>query len=171
MFLSLESGKNKSFYIANITMDENKYRETYHLVNQLRCVFEKAVISRQCICSLSRRFNLADREGIACTFSEKHAICDQLLTLLRSNASFALQMHDIDGPLPHAKEIKVQVGGLEGLSQAILASESEHKSTIDIASLIQHAESNFGQIESFPYSEIMKSIARFKGRQHRKGKM
>ena len=149
-------------------MEEDQYRETYHTINQLRCIFEKAIISRQCACHLSLRFNLADREGIACTSSMNHDRCQQLLRLLRTNASFTLQMYDINGPLPHAKEIKVQVGGLNGLSQVVFPDEQNNTPVTDIAGLIQRAEVIFGPVESLPYSEIIKAIARFKGRQHKK---
>ncbi|MCW9023449.1 MAG: hypothetical protein OQK73_02090 [Gammaproteobacteria bacterium] len=150
-------------------MEEDQYRKTYGEINQLKCVFEKAINSRQCACSQSQRFNLADREGVACQTPVRHEKCVQLLVLMRSNASFSLQMQKVEGPLPHAREIKVQVGGLQGL-QVALGQDVESKAIMDIDGLIQKAESTFGQIENFPYPEIIKSISRYKGRQRRQSR-
>lgn len=151
-------------------MEEDQYRKTYREINQLKCVFEKAINSRQCACSQSQRFNLADREGVACQSANRYQACQTLLAQMRSNASFSLQMLKVDGPLPHAKEIKVQVGGLQGL-QAILHNEVQaacsDEGLTNISDLIQKAETQFGKLEKLPYTEIVQYISRYKGRQRK----
>ena len=93
-------------------MDEQEYRSTYHTVNKRRCVYEKAINSRRCNCAKCHRFNLADREGVACNSATGNALCTEFLNTLRSKARFSLHLTHADKPLPHTKEIKVQTGGL-----------------------------------------------------------
>ncbi len=150
-------------------VEEDQYRTTYNAVNQRRCVFEKAVLTRRCHCSCSARFYLADREGISCNAEQANARCKQLLQLMRENARFALKLTDSGDKLPHAKEIKVQNGGLLGL-QGILQPEAPRDSVVDIAALMVRGIEAFGSIRQFPYQEIIKSITRFEGRRRPRSK-
>jgi len=146
-------------------MDEGEYRETYLEFNPLKCVFEKSILSRQTMCEHAHRFCLADREGVACQLTHANQQCDHLLSKLRAQAIFALKLTKIDGPLPHAKEIKVQTGGLLGLSHTIAADTT---SVENIYALLEQAKHTFGDIESLPYDEITRQIVQYEGRTHRK---
>lgn len=151
-------------------MEEDEYRSTYSIVNQQRCVFEKALNSRRCFCSRMDRFYLADREGVGCKSEPARQRCGQLLETMRKNARFALQMTRIAGPLPHNKEIKVQAGGLLGLQAIVKPSLEKSTSVQDIYNLINEAEANFGTLSAFPYPEIVKRIVTFEGRPRRSRK-
>jgi len=144
-------------------VEEDQYRSTYKQLNERRCVFEKAVLSRRCGCSCSTRFYLADREGIACDSGNAHARCERLIHLLRENAKFSLKLTSLEGELPHAKEIKVQNGGLLGL-QRVLRPDLTTGSVVDIAGLTTLGERTYGALETFPFREIVKSIVSFEGR-------
>ena len=151
-------------------MDEQQYRDTYHAVNDRRCVFEKTINSRRCTCKQSRRFHLADREGIACRSASGNALCRELLEHMRSKARFALHLTHADSPLPHAREIKVQTGGLLGL-QGLLYPEKSDADNIDNAiGLIDAALTEFGSLESLPYDIIIQAIVKFEGRKKRSHK-
>jgi hypothetical protein len=144
-------------------VEEDQYRKTYRNLNERRCVFEKAILSRRCDCMCATRFYLADREGVACDASQAHQRCEQLIRLLRENAKFALKVTAIEGELPHAKEIKVQNGGLLGL-QHLLRPDLNAENVIDVAALATLGERTYGTLEKFPYREIVKSIVAFEGR-------
>ncbi len=144
-------------------VEEDQYRSTYKHVNERRCAFEKAVLSHRCSCSCSARFYLADREGIACDSGKAHARCEKLVHLLRENAKFALKLSSLEGELPHAKEIKVQNGGLLGL-QHVLRPDLTTGSVVDIAGLTTLGEHTYGALEALPFREIVKSIVSFEGR-------
>ena len=144
-------------------VDENEYRSAYRSINQRRCVFEKAVLTRRCDCAYSARFYLADREGISCSSVEIYPHCSRFLHLLRENAKFALKLTSLDSELPHAKEIKVQNGGLLGI-QRVLRPDLGTTHVANVAGLISLGEKTFGSLEHFPYREIVKSISRFEGR-------
>lgn len=145
-------------------VEEDEYRSTYHALNRQRCVFEKAVLSGRCSCTCSTRFYLADREGISCDSSSACGRCKRLLALLRENARFALRITTQEGELPHAKEIKIQNGGLLGLQRQLRPELVSDGQIDDIAGLTALGEKVFGCLEKFPYQEIVKSIVTFEGR-------
>jgi hypothetical protein len=148
-------------------VDETEYRQTYRAVNEQRCVFEKAINARRCTCQQSQRFNLADREGVSCTSETGSSCCTQLLELLRKNASFALQMTRVPGPLPHAKEVKVQIGGMLGLQKLLHPQLHDDTLVHDIHGLTEMAIQQYRSLDNLPYSEIVKSIVTFEGRLRR----
>lgn len=149
-------------------MDEGEYRGIYHEVNQRRCVFEKSILSRQTMCEHAHRFCLADREGVACQDDGAQLLCQRLLEHLRNNALFALKLTQLDGPLPHAKEVKVQTGGLLGL-RAIIQPDTPAAERIDnISALIQAATHLSQDLSDLPYEQIARSIGQFEGRNRRR---
>ena len=148
-------------------MDEDKYRETYRSVIPLQCPFEKTLNSRRCICSEMKRVHLADRECVGCKDKTAWQNCYDFLALLRVNAKFALKLIEIDGPLPHGKEIKVQNGSVLGL-QKLLTPDEEGKP--DINRLINLALEEYQQFENLPLDQLMPSIVHFKARESRKDK-
>lgn len=146
-------------------MDEQQYKSTYQNINPHRCVFEKAINSRVCNCCKARRFNLADREGVACNSKNGLNRCTQLICLLREKARFALQRKEVDQVLGHAQEIKIQNGGLLGLQSQIQGADPEKVEDID--TLLTIAEDKFQIIDDFPYSQIMQIISTYKIRKRR----
>ncbi len=145
-------------------MEEDEYRSTYRTVNERRCILEKALHSRKVTCSRAQRILLADREAVGCGSDAAQQRCQALLSVLRDNARFALQMTQIGGPLPHNKEIKVQVGGMLGL-QALLYPERAASETDDDAfSLLDAAQARFGSLDRLPYQDIVKHVSHFQPR-------
>lgn len=145
-------------------MEEDEYRSTYQSVNQIRCIYEKGLNSRRMSCSHMRRFFLADREGVGCQTETAVRRCQRFLDTVRSKARFALQLTTVDGPLPHNKEIKVQIGGLEGLQALVSAASAEVPNAFEV---LNQAEQEYGSVEQLPYTEIMPAIAQARGRQRR----
>jgi len=149
-------------------MEEGEYREIYHQVNEQRCTFEKSILSRQTMCRNAHRFCLADREGVSCHDQASHAQCQQLLSELRNKALFALKLTRIDGPLPHAKEVKVQTGGLLGLA-ALLDEQTDIDRVEDIIYVLKRGITKYGSIASLPFDEITRRIVLYQARQRRRG--
>lgn len=148
-------------------MDEDKYRETYRSVIPLQCPFEKTLNSRRCQCSKMEKIHLADRECVGCMEKEAWQNCFDFMQLLRVNAKFALKLTEVNGPLPHGKEIKVQNGSVIGLEK-LFDSESANKP--DIYKLINLALGKYKQFENLPLDQLMQSIVSFKARETRKDK-
>lgn len=163
-------------------MNEDEYRSTYHQVNHQRCVFEKMILLRYGHCQYSQKLLLAEREAMSCQSTDAQKQCLLLLNSMRQNARFSLQITQANEPLPHAKELKVQAGGLYGLQQYL-----EYKDTADTEKLIDDklkfasttddstvnqpikniyqtirlALEKFNHIKYLPYSEIVKAIKHF----------
>jgi hypothetical protein len=148
-------------------MEEQQYREIYSAINERRCPYEKAINSRRCNCSQSKRFNLANREGVACKSAPGNLLCNELLNIMRQKARFSLHVTHATSPLPHAKEIKVQVGGLLGLQKAMDAQAADMPTVDDIYRLTNAAMGHYVSLADLPYEEIMQSIVVFKGREKR----
>ena len=148
-------------------MDESEYRELYHSVNQLRCCFEKAMLTRRFGCAKLVKINIADREAAACSDQLAQAECRTLLGLLRKNAAFALKTATTHNALPHAKEIKAQCGGIIGIAQALHADKQTPAEVSDIHACIQQAKQAFGSLEQLPFADIVKTITHFEGRKRR----
>jgi len=161
-------------------MDEDQYRTTYKEMNPTRCYFEKLLLLRYGNCEQAKKLFLAEREAFSCNDAQAQRQCLQLIERLRSNARFSLQLTQVNGPLPHAKEIKVQVGGLFGLQQ-LLAEENLtqtellhdndikfgeqaelHAPIENIFAIVNQAVEQYKTLDAIPYNEIVKTIINFK---------
>jgi hypothetical protein len=139
-------------------VEENEFRKTYEELRELPCAFEKALLSRHCDCAKVTRFNLGDREGVACSLWTSQQNCAKLLGLLRENARFALQTRALPGPLPHARELRVQAGGLKGLQSLITAADP---AVADVSGLVQALQGCFGSLDRVPFEGAIRSISAF----------
>ena len=148
-------------------MDEQEFKELYQTVNDRRCVFEKAVLTRRFACEKLIRMNIAEREAAGCSNPAGREQCGRLLERLRQSAAFSLKLTHVTGPLPHAKEMKVQCGGLLGL-QRNLDPEAEAGGVANIFALIESAKVTYGKLSAFPFQEIVKSVTAFEGRRPRR---
>lgn len=160
-------------------MDENEYRSIYHAINQRRCPFEKTLLSRAHQCECQIKYNIAEREAIGCDNEADQKRCQQLLAILHDKATFAIKSSAFSKTLGHAKEIKIQSGGLIGLSNALINTDGNQASDpinntvaieVNIKRLVNDLLVRFKDFESIPYSEVIKAIASFEGRKRRRKK-
>ncbi len=150
-------------------MEEDEYRRIYRQENPHRCLFEKAILARRCDCSRAQRHNLAEREAMGCTDAEGHARCEAWLRQVREKAQFALQLVAVSGPLPHAKEIRVQAGSVQGLAE-LLSAAGELVSKDDIYGLLARAEACYGSLAEVPFDGVVRAVGQFRARPRRPGK-
>lgn len=150
-------------------MDEDQFRSVYNEINQIRCVYEKALNNRRCDCQQKQRFLLATREGVGCKSELRMQRCTRFLNKLRENSRFALKEITIDGPLPHNKELRVQAGGCLAL-QKLLQPDFDQASIPDIDSVLETAIAKHGDIEELPYGELVKGVLRYKVKDRRSRK-
>lgn len=142
-------------------MDESAYRDMLTANIPSACPFEKSILSGCAGCSKAEKRNIAEREIVACKDSEALGRCIALRDLLRHSFAFALGKAHIDGPLPHAKEMRMQCGGLKGLQFTQDGSDEVR----DVYALVEMARSRFGELADFPYSQIVqRANTVYKGR-------
>jgi len=145
-------------------LDEEAYQAARDELARLPCPFEKSVLSRCGGCEPALTFNVAEREAVACKSAPARENCLTLHGLLHQNAAFALHLAHPGEPLPHAKEMKIQCGGLLGV-QRLMRSEAE--SVDNIHELMGQLHARFGSMETLPYTEVVKSITAHEGRRRR----
>jgi hypothetical protein len=133
-------------------MDEFAFRQRLAELHGRACPFAKTILTRCAVCSKAEKRNIAEREIVACNSEHAHERCIALRDLLRHNFTFALGQLHIDGPLPHAKEMRMQCGGLKGLQHAFDGSDEVR----DIDELLIMAQQKYGELTDFPYSEIVR---------------
>lgn len=148
-------------------MDEREFKKAYSEVNDRPCVFAKAILRRCAGCSRSQKVFIAEREAVACQSPRGHQRCSALVEQLRENALFALRLKEIDGPLPHGKEMKVECGGLLGLRSVAEGEDAEHVDDID--ALVTVSLERWGGLEHLPYSRIAQWVVKYQPRRRRQG--
>jgi hypothetical protein len=145
-------------------MDNELFRRTYRDINERFCPFEKGILTNNCECSRARRFCIAEREGVHCNSDDAQSRCIELLELMRQRARFALKSTEERSALPHAKAMRVQVGGLRGLHAAVHPDEPVPKKIPDINGIVEAAIARFGDLSSLPFQLVIQQIAAYKGR-------
>ncbi|MDQ1363176.1 MAG: hypothetical protein QG652_1037 [Pseudomonadota bacterium] len=103
-------------------------------------------------------FRLADRHGYGCESPLAQQQCASLLNHLRRQTRFIFKLAEIDGPLPHNKEIRVQTGGLTGLRK-LLDDNADASPIADVSQVVQQAIAKFGSIENIPCATLMQFIS------------
>ena len=150
-------------------MDEEEYRQAYQRINSVPCVFEKALCSLFCCCSQGHIFRLAARHGAACKSAEAQQDCAQLLDQLRKQTRFVFKISEIDGPLPHNKEIRVQNGGISGLQKLVDPGYSGEPIS-DVYQVVQDVLEKYAAIDAVPFDVVMQSVMAYKARPKRRSR-
>ena len=145
-------------------MDQDAFRETYRDLNERACLFEKSILVNQCRCSQAERFCIAEREGVHCLSDQAQAHCAEALELLREHARFALRTSEEKAVLPHGKAMRIQVGGLRGIRALLEPGAGDPMAVPDVAGILQAAVQRYGELAALPYSEVMPSIAAYRGK-------
>ncbi|KAB2308255.1 hypothetical protein F8A87_11030 [Betaproteobacteria bacterium SCN2] len=140
--------------------NEDAYRNARKSVNPSPCAFEKGVLARCISCSKAEKHLLAERETMNCIDPAAQVRCTELKTLLRGHSAFALKIPHVGAQLPHAKELKIQCGGLKGLQMACHGNDAVE----DVFALIESALSAHGALEDFPYSDVVQGVVHFEAR-------
>jgi hypothetical protein len=142
-------------------MDEQAFKKTYDGLNPLACPFEKAILICRAECRQAKRISIAERLAVGCLSREAQADCAALLELLRPRAVFALKLTHLGGALPHAKEVRIQCGGLLGLQGAVSPDVPQGTPVANIHALVQEAKRLFGGLPDLPFSQVVRGIAGF----------
>ncbi len=135
-------------------MDELAFMDALKAVNPNPCVFGKVILGLHCACSREHKRYAAERVMVACSDEMARVKCNELLDSLRQNSAFALKLTHVTPPLPHGPEMRVQIGGLQGLQREVDGAEQ----VADIAALVAAAQQKYGSLENLPYSTIVQSV-------------
>ncbi|MEO8102986.1 MAG: hypothetical protein ABI790_10685 [Betaproteobacteria bacterium] len=113
--------------------------------------------------------NIGERGAVGCKDAARQQTCLVSRALLQQNAAFALKLTHSSKPLPHAKETKIQCGGLNGLQRVLSdnADDADAAEVSDVSVLVRRALDRYVTLDKLPYSEIMQSVAAFEIRRRR----
>lgn len=151
-------------------MDNEVFRDTYRAINERYCPYEKAILTDNCLCSKAQRFCIAEREGVSCASDEAQARCIEALEILRRQARFSLKATSDSAVLPHAKAMRVQVGGLRGIHVALHPEVPPPVRIADIHGLLLQACERFGGLAALPFQVVIQQIAAYQGRPKSRGR-
>lgn len=126
------------------------------------CPFEKAIISGQCGCEHAGRSALGEHLGVNCRGGLVQMNCVTLLELLRERSRFALKVTGTE-QLPFGKELKVMIGGLQGL-QSVLHNDATEDRVPNIHGLVAAAQAQFGGLSALPFEQVIKGVAAYQSR-------
>ncbi|BAO45356.1 hypothetical protein [Thiolapillus brandeum] len=148
-------------------IDEDFYRQTYQEVNPDHCIFEKGMLTNQCLCSRNQKLLIAEREAASCTDKDAQARCREFLNTLQQQARFALKLRDAGQKLGHVKAVKVQIGGLRGLYQALHPDQTIPTPLPEVAGLLEEALRAWKSFDQLPFQDIIPEIGRWEPRRRR----
>jgi len=144
-------------------MDEREFQQVREHLSQRPCPYQKAILSGLCRCRKCQRLNIAEREMVDCISPIAHGCCVKVLEQLSQKARFAIKQ--VRSPLSHIQAMKVQCGGLIGLQSLLISGNTcEIKSIKNIDALVTQALEVFGNMENFPYQEIVRFISHYQVR-------
>lgn len=149
-------------------MDNDAFRRTYREINERDCAYEKGILTNQCGCSQAQRFCIAEREGVRCASDEAQRTCIALLDLLSEQARFALKSGGPGKALPHAKAMRLQVGGLRGVAAALEPDAPSPGYVEDVHATLRAAIVRFGSLQRLPFGRIIREIAAYTPRRRRR---
>ena len=142
-------------------MDEAAYRRTLEATHPLLCPFAKALFAGCAGCTLAGRLNLAEREIIVCREAAPQQRCRVMHDTLRHNFGFAIgEVHD-DAAIPHGQEMRIQCGGLRGLSDVLCGDPA----VADVDGLMRQLAGRWPDADDIPYAEVVRAARLlYKGR-------
>lgn len=145
--------------------DEDAFRLRRQAALDHPCPFERALLARCAACSRARTVLLAEREAIGCDAQAASERCHDFRDRLRAASRFALRA-DPSAPWPFSKEIRLQCGGLIGLREALDAGEAldDGAAVTDADALIQRALQRFRDLDTLPWSRIIRAVIRHEPR-------
>lgn len=139
-------------------MDERVYQRSREAINPSPCVFGKAILAGCAQCELSRRRALAEREVVACGFEVARVNCTTLNNLFHERATFALRLPRPGTPLPHARMMQLQCGGLKGLQAALSDGPP------DVHAMVHRAQASGASLLDLNWAAIVAAIVAWQPR-------
>ena len=143
-------------------VDEQAFRSALRELDKAECPFAKALLASRASCSRAQRFYLADREGVECREAVARMNCVAYLERLRAAAGPRLGGPAPLGALPHGVAMKLQVGGAQGLAEALGEAGAG-----DVAALVATAIAREGGLDGLPLDAIVEVVIAFEPRRRR----
>ena len=145
-------------------MDENEYKLVCKNLITASCAFEKSILAYKTRCSKATKKNIAEREVVMCASAHCAERCENWLKILRRKSQFPLHIPEQVAVLPHAKEMRVQAGGILGLCKVLEIETGEPHSQPNVVEVLEICNERIESIETMPFTEIIREIVHFQAR-------
>lgn len=113
----------------------------------------------------SSDLSITVEDRFKCTKEELRDTCVDLVAVLREKSRFVLGITDDGSEMTHTQLMKLRCGGLLGMQRVF---NSDDEKLASIREIIAKTESVYGDVEKFPFSEIMRDIKEFNHRKKMK---
>lgn len=143
-------------------MDESEYKSARDTLITAPCAFEKSILALKTQCSKAMKRNIAEREVVMCTSANCASRCQNWLTLLRKKSQFSLHISAQTSVLPHSKEMKVQVGGILGVSQTLALVSNNPGLPPDVSEVLDVYDERVATDGEIPFAEIIQEVQHFR---------
>ena len=143
-------------------VDETLYRETVLEVNDLPCIFSKALFFGCANCECAQRKNIAEREIIECNQWVKYQQCTLFWKTLQEKCLF---IQPVGKLLTHSKAMKMQCGSMQSLQLEITLEITQKP---NVAQLLEKTLEIYQNIENLPYQTMVRTITHFPFRSRRR---
>ena len=117
-----------------------------------KCPFEHPLIGETFGCSKAQSVSKRDGPHAVCTVAPAAARCQRLFDAFKQAALPVFDVPDDLEKMPHSVPVKIQYGGLLGLSAQLHGSGD---SIPDIHALVDAAEARFGDITLVPSADYV----------------
>ncbi len=117
-----------------------------------KCPFEHPLIGETFGCSKAQSVSKRDGPHAVCTIATAAARCQRLFEAFKQAALPVFNVPDDLEKMPHSVPVKIQYGGLQGLSAQLNGSGN---SIPDIHALVDAAESRFSDINQIPCADYV----------------
>ena len=136
------------------------------------CVFALTQILNDFGCEYGNLVTRRAGPDIACQSESMQQQCSCVYERLKRVGLDAFEFEDDLMQVPHGVWVKIQFGGLLGLQKQMDASQQRDGDTnnkIDnIASLIKTTQTQYENLEKFPYETVVPAMQEYKPRRRRK---
>jgi len=128
------------------------------------CPFRKPILGGTCGCSFAAKTHLPTGCSVTCKDDAAWDRCEKLLEHFITAGQFALHYVDGTDSLTHGKLMKVQHGGLLGLSNIL---NDENVQVSDIHELVDKALTQYGAIGDIPVESLLPYIKAHENRRRK----
>ena len=125
------------------------------------CPFSKPLIGHWCQCEHAVLSDRCSGKMICKQADQYRSACVNLVDAFKHNSKFVLGISSDDVQLTHTQLMKIRCGGLMGMQRLFNQIGDQPPTVLE---LINQAEQQFGDIENFPFQEIVRDIKAFNHR-------
>lgn len=134
------------------------------MIEDVLCPFSKPIIGNWCRCPHAKVYERCSGKLVCMRAAELRSACMSLVDLLKTNARFVLGMSDNETELSHAQLMKIRCGGLLGMQRVL---DPGNAKPPVVREIIAAVEMRYGDVENFPFNDIVKEIQAFSHRKRR----